>query len=284
MATLRRKNSRTRRIATFTLVLILLALVMQAIESRHPTEERAARGFFAALATPVLMIGGALRHGTENVWLTFRGTEQLREENERLRQELLEAQLEGHRTLSAEALATLSHEVSTNIPKGTWDLQPVPVLSGPVTGGRQVLWIAAGSRDGIRSGMVVLGPRGIAGVVEEVHESMSLVQLVTDRRSVWGAEIEGRSELGMLRGTGDSRRAEFHFNRTAVFADALDTVVSSGMAGSLAPGGVLFGVVEELVYNRQGEPVAIVRLPEEPARLRTVFVLPLERLPETGPQ
>ena len=281
MATLRRKSSRFRRLATFTTIFILLALALQVIESRHAAEERAVRGVFATAAAPLLKLGSAVRHGTESIWLAVRGTEELREENERLRRELLEAGLERQRNLSVEALASLSHEVSTNIPKGTWDLQPVPVLSGPVSGGRQVLWIAAGEADGIRSGMVVLGPRGIAGVVEEVHGSMSLVQLVTGHRSVWGAEIEDRSELGLLRGTGDPRRAEFHFNRTVISADVGDVAVSSGMAGSLAPGGVPFGTVEEIVYNRTGEPVAMVRLPEEPGRLRTVFVLPLERLPET---
>lgn len=280
MATLRRKSSRFRRLSSFALALLLLALVLQVIEARRPGDGDAAKGLFLSAAAPLLQLGSALREGTGNVWTSLRGTAELREENDRLRKELLEAGLDRQRTISEEALASLSHEVSTNIPRGTWDIIPVPVLRGPLSGGRQVLWLGKGTSDGLSAGMVALGPRGIVGVIEEARESISLVKLLTDSRATWGAEIEERRELGLLRGTGDPQRVEFHFNRTAISAQAGDTVTSSGMGGSLAPGGVLFGVVEEIVHNRTGEPVAIVRLPGEPARLRTVFILPLERVPE----
>lgn len=131
---------------------------------------------------------------------------------------------------------------------------------------------------GLGEGMVVLGPHGVVGILEGVYESTAKVLLLTDSRSTWGAQVEGRGELGLLRGTGDPRVVELHFDRTATESVEEEIIVTSGMAGSIAPGGIPFGRVLSVKANRKGEPMALVELPQEPARLRTLFILPLERI------
>lgn len=127
--------------------------------------------------------------------------------------------------------------------------------------------------------MIVLGAYGIVGEVTKVYQRTSLVELVTDEAAVWGAEVDARGDLGLAKGTGDPSFIEFHFNLSSTETEPGETLVSSGMAGSIAPGGVPFGKVQELRRSKEGEVVAIVRLPEPPEELRTMFVLPQRRIP-----
>lgn len=279
MATLGKRNNRLEVLVKSAVALLLAGLFVQAVMSRgEPGENLVSRVVMTVLG-PVLNVGARLHHGAEGAWLAAFETERLRSENEALREELARARRGDAVGRSEEALAYLAQEVSTHIPDGSFELHAAPVLAGPSAGGRQVVWIRGGRDRGFRPAMIALGPQGIVGQIEQVHETMSLVELVTDRRSAWGVEVDGRAVPGLLRGTGDPQFVELHFTQTAVEVEPQDRVVSSGMAGSAAPGGVEFGIVQELRLSKSGEPIALVRLAERPAALRTLFILPHTRIP-----
>lgn len=285
MATLGRSKQTVQKVAFALGALLLSGLVLDAISPTGVGDAGPLRSGVVALASPIMRLGAGLHERMSELWAGVFGAEALERENEALRQELIELRVRRSTDRARETLASLSQQMSTNIPEGTYDLIAASVLSGPAAHGRKVLWIDKGTRDGLRGGMVVLGPHGIIGEVEQVFEVTALVELVTDVKAAWGAEVEGQGELGLVRGTADPLRIEFSFSRTTVSAEPGALVVSSGMAGSVAPGGVPFGKIESISRNKSGEPVAVVKLEEAPESLRTVFILPLARIPrEPGNQ
>lgn len=238
------------------------------------------RGWVMPLGAPFLEAGGWVRDRGAVVWTALFDAERLRQENESLKKADLEDRLRAAGEGANRTVAFLAQHVSTHVPPGAFDLVPAPVLAGPAVRGPRQLWIGRGSEDGVEAGHVVLGPEGIAGEVADVYRAMARVELVTDREAAWGAAVGEESELGMLRGTGAPDMVEFHFHRTVATAQPGDPVVSSGMAASLAPGGIPFGVVEEVTHNAEAQPVAMVRLAMAPGSLRTVFVLRQRRVPD----
>lgn len=279
-----RRNRRWKRVAVAAVALVLAALFLEAVERRRPGAENPVNHGVLTIAGPFLRLGAWVGDQGSVATGALRGARELREENERLRAELQETRLHNAVADARRTLSSLAQDVSTNIPPGSFDLFHAPVIANPVRTGRQQVWVAVGSLDGIREGMVALGPQGIAGMVTDVFERTARVSLLTDDQAAWGAQVAESGDLGLLRGTGHPSLVEMHFERTAVSADVGDLVVSSGMAGSLAPAGMQFGVVEEVTWNKKGEPVALVRLPGTPERLRTLFIAPLDRLPAEAPR
>ncbi len=277
MPTGERRHIKLRGLATAVAALVLAAVVLGRVSS--PGAPGPVAQFSAAMTSPFLKAGSAFHNQGGHFWAAVFGSKRMAAENEALRAELAELRVRRAREDSFEALGTLTQEVSTNIPDGSFDLISAPVLAPPLTSERQHLWIDRGTVDDLEPGMVVLSTNGVIGIVFEVYKETAVVELITDERSVWGAQMDLRDVRGLIHGTGDPRRVELHFEHTAATAEVGEMVVTSGMAGSAAPGGLPFGEIEKITHNSRGEPAAIVLLPEEPDRLRTVFVLPVVRLP-----
>ncbi len=279
MATLGRRKNRVELLIRSLVGMLLAGLVFQVIAGPGASGGNFFSNGVMLVASPFLRAGAAAHRGMESVWTGVFSADALRAENAALREQVASLHVENPARRATEALAYLTQEISTAIPAGTFELMPVPVLSLAPARGRQVAWIDAGREQGLSPGMIVLGAHGIVGEVDEVFATTALVELVTDSRAAWGAEVDGRGEIGVLSGTGDPELVEMRFERTSQRAEPGDIVVSSGMAGSIAPGGVPFGVIEKIATNKQGEAVAIVRLSEKPGSLRTLFVLPHARIP-----
>ncbi|MEO8376494.1 MAG: rod shape-determining protein MreC [Candidatus Sumerlaeota bacterium] len=225
-----------------------------------------------------------MHRGAESFWAgLFRG-EQLTAENEELRAEVTQLRLASAAVAAEQQLAARREEVSDNISTLRGDLVSASVLGETPAKGKRLLWIGAGMNENVRSGMVAVGPHGVIGAVEEVFADSATVKLVSDYTSSWGVEIEGHDELGLLKGIGDSQYAELHFGRTIATVEKGQVVVSSGMASSVAPGGLPFGVVESVKRNKQGEPVAVVKLGDDATILRTIFLLPAQQIAALPPR
>ena len=275
MATLGRRKSNLEKLLGAIAALVGIGFVLHLLlGARADATTRAPLGF----AEPFLRLGAGVHDRAASVWIAFFDGDRLRRENDELRGQLLEAQLAQATESTERTLAELTEQVSTNLPVGSLELLTVPVLAAKSATDRQVLWLAMGTREGIAPGMTVLGPAGIIGLVERCTESMALVRLITDRKSSWGAQVEGSGELGLLVGTGDGETVELHFSRTVTAAEAGLRVTSSGMSGSIAPSTLPFGEIIEVGKNRKSEPMALVKLPGDPSRLRTVWVLPEQRI------
>jgi rod shape-determining protein MreC len=271
MATLGRRKSRLERVLVFMAGLVVVAIALHAASAggQGPLE----RGI-ASLAELPLRAGAGVHRLASNLWLASFEADRLREENEELRAQLLANRISQSIDLAEAATAELAERVAATLPMGPVDLITAPVLAAPSAGHRQVLWVGMGTNEGVHPGMAVLGPHGLIGLVERTTSGMAMIRLVTDRLSSWGAEVSGLGELGLLKGTGDPTIVELHFSRTATEATGGLPVTTSGMAGSVAPAGIPFGTVIEVVASKKDEPMARVELPSDPSRLRTVWILP----------
>lgn len=231
------------------------------------------------LLRPFVAAGAAGRDFLQSIQGALGRGGALAEENAALRAALAEARLDEAREDALAARAEARQQASTWVPEGSLALEPAAVLAGPAPRGPRVLWIAGGQGSGWAVGQVVLSSGGVIGVIDRVTPEAAMVRLVTDEKSAWGAEIDGRGELGLVRGTGRPQEVEFLFERTTTEVAVGDAAVTSGRAGSAPLGGIPFGDVVELRKNKRGEPVAVLRLAEDPEALRTVFVLGARRLP-----
>ncbi len=277
-----KKPLRTTGLAV--LALIVCGIALQFADRRNQQKSNIVRRSLNTICMPFLKAGAQVHRGAEAVWIgLFRG-EQLASENEELRAELLQLRVASAAAIAENELNARRNAVSDNISTLRGDLISASVLGETPAKGKRLLWIGAGMNENVRNGMVAVGPHGIIGAVEEVFADSATVKLVSDYTSSWGVEIGGADQLGLLKGTGDSQYAELHFGRTVATVEKGQAVVSSGMASSVAPGGLPFGVIESVKRNKQGEPVAVVKLADDATKLRTVFILPAQQIAALPPR
>lgn len=277
-----KKPLRTTGLAV--LALIICGIALQFVDRRNQQKSSIVRRSLNTICMPFLKAGAQVHRGAEAVWIgLFRG-EQLANENEELRAELMQLRVASAAAIAENELNARRNAVSDNISTLRGDLISASVLGETPAKGKRLLWIGAGMNENVRNGMVAVGPHGIIGAVEEVFADSATVKLVSDYTSSWGVEIGGADQLGLLKGTGDSQYAELHFGRTVADVEKGQAVVSSGMASSVAPGGLPFGVVESVKRNKQGEPVAVVKLADDATKLRTVFILPAQQIAALPPR
>lgn len=284
MATPGRRSKPIRNVAVAALVLLLLGLALQVVEERSSVHPGLLRSATATATLPTANAGSWVDRTVGRVWNSLFHHDELEAEATALREELVQLRLEQSTETTRLARAASAEQLGTLLPAGADQPLPVPVLRGPTPGGRQILWVAAGSREGIAPGMIVMSEHGPIGIVEECFATSSMVQLVTDERSTWGVAIGKSKELGVLRGTGNPGGVDLHFQRTAASAKPGEPVISTAMAGSMTPAGMTFGTVEEMAKNNRGEPIARVTLPADPGEARLVFILRRERIADEPPR
>lgn len=176
----------------------------------------------------------------------------LREENERLRQELAAYQ-------SQEALMERVYQSHTRVRAllGLKERVPDPVTAATVIGRDPDRWLEeavldVGSADGVRIDMVVLEPRGVVGRVSRVTRFTATVLLLTDPQSGVGVTVARSGDAGVA--VGDPSRSGLlevrFFNRDAD-VQVGDRIVTSGYGGVFPPN-LEVGRVAELRYDETG--------------------------------
>lgn len=267
MATLGRTRLKNRSpLVAIITAGVLLALAV--VAGREP-----ARGALLGVVAPIVKTGYAVREGFAAFFAAFSSTPAYAEENQNLRRGLAEALVSRATQETLATQAALALHRPAYLPPERLTLIPAPVLANAPAQGRQIIWLGKGRVHGVEKGMIVLGEAGILGLVEEVQDGTSLALLLTDRRGTLGGETGDTFATGLVRGTGDPSLVEFQFDRTDATCAVGAVIVTSALAGSVAPGGLLIGIVESLQPNKKGEPSARVRLAAPAQNLRSVFVL-----------
>ena len=134
--------------------------------------------------------------------------------------------------------------------------------------------IDRGSRDGLRTNMVVLAPGGLAGTVINTGWNHATVITLIDYSSSVGAESRRTGDWGIL--SGDIAlmpygytRMEF-FNSEAEFAIG-DEIITSAMS-SIYPPGIMIGHIADIL-TEGGSRYAIVRPVVDFSRLSTLLII-----------
>jgi len=134
-----------------------------------------------------------------NLGQTRSEIEKLKEENAKLRNELLQRK-------SADAELEQLKSVLDLAGRAGYKVLATRVISqGASTSFSQSITIDAGSTSGVRQNMTVVSGEGLVGVVKESYLNSALVMLATDPDFKVGVRIAGTQQIGILSGRGSKR-------------------------------------------------------------------------------
>lgn len=236
---------------------------------------------------PVTRLGTNLRDSSVGI-TTFMGDASLREritqlelENSRLHEELLRYQQAQVENVFLRQQLAIEQE-------HPWKLLGAEVIVRAPDTGRRVMLLARGARDGLSSGMAVIGqspgsPAALVGIIESVNHATSEVLLLTDV----GSQISGRvlhgeqSSVGLVQGQWQlgSRMRLLQIDRTMPLTPG-DPVLTAGLTAALGlplnlaavPSNIPIGAIEQIETIEQYQQ-AELRPFVDPDQVRYVWVI-----------
>lgn len=196
--------------------------------------------------------------------------EELRAEIDRLRGERVRDNVD---RADYEALLALN---GREVPAG-YPLLLAKVQTGEVgnfTAG--VIEIDVGTTDGVLKDMAVVTAAGVVGRIETTDRNASTVRLVSSEEFVMGVEVAG--EVGLARGTGDSRILDIPQGiGTRAEIAVGDAVTTTSSDRTLFPPNLVIGSVVNTTNNEEASnQVLKVELAANPTDLRFVSVVLVE--------
>jgi len=226
------------------ILLALINIVILSISAKHP------HGY--TIVDRVVMAGivpfqeGTTRgmHFCRRVWHQYFYLIGVREECDRLKRMLAEAEMERSRYLESElAFKRLQEllEVKSEVPHHLLSAQ---VAGLDPSGWSKTIVINRGAKDGVTKGMAVIAPGGIVGHVIKGFDWSAQVLLVIDRSSAIDALVQRTRFRGIIEGeTDETCRFKYVVRKADVKIG--DTVISSGLDG-LFPKGLPVGTVSDI--------------------------------------
>ncbi|GIH90301.1 rod shape-determining protein MreC [Planobispora siamensis] len=171
-----------------------------------------------------------------------RQIEQLRRENDRLKQELAAQALDRRRSQE------LQHMLGA-AGAGRYKVVPAQVIARRgAPGFEEAVELDVGEADGVRPEMTVLNGDGLVGRVVRVGPSTSTVVLISDPASAVGGRLEGGDEIGVVNGAGEyGRLLRFRLlDSTAPLTPGHRIVSFGSHRGVPYVAGVPIGVIEKV--------------------------------------
>jgi rod shape-determining protein MreC len=178
----------------------------------------------------------------QRIWNGYVGLRQVRAENDTLKRELSNAQVElqqqralADRTRSLEQLLELRQRANLTT-------TAAEIIAAGATPEFRTVTIDKGTHDGLQPDMAIIAPAGVVGRVVVSSARNAKVQLLVDRNAAAGALIERSRAQGVVIGTGESRLRLEYVSEVADVAVG-DAVVTSGIDGIYPKGFVIGSVV-----------------------------------------
>lgn len=189
----------------------------------------------------------AILNGVRDAWSGYVALRNVRAENDALRRELADAQVEmqrqralADRTRSLENILQLSNSIELR----TTAAQIIGAAASPDF---RTVTVDKGAVHGLRADMAVLAPKGVVGRVVVAGPRASRIQLLVDRNAAAGALIERSRAQGVVVGAGDNRMRLEYVSEISDVAVG-DTIVTSGIDG-IYPKGFVIGHVDSVEKN-----------------------------------
>lgn len=245
-----------RRILDYTLagLLLLLPAALLHANMKEPSRQNAFDRAVLFVATPVQAAVTWLIDSTGGLWQRYvwlvrteSDNEALRDENERLRHELAEAERRALDTEAIEKLLGLRRAIEG-------ETVGARVIAGSLNPHFRVSRIRIDRGEGeVAPGMPVLSPKGLVGRVERTRGRDADVMLTTDARSSIDVLIPRTGSRGMLTGLGLEERYAAEIEYLEQDRDVLpgDRVVTSGL-GEALPRGLVVGHVQAVKSIEHG--------------------------------
>src|ERR1700730_12633370 len=208
-----------------------------------PILEAVTFGVFAQMQRAV----SAGTSGVRRVWSGYVSLRNLKTENDDLRRQLADAQVDlqrqralADRSRGLERLLGLRDQSKL----ATTDAEIIAAGASPDF---RTVTIDKGSRDGLRADMAIIAPGGVVGRIAHASARAAKVQLLVDRNAAAGAIIERSRAQGVVVGGGDDRLRMDYVSEAADIAVG-DVVMTSGIDG-IYPKGFVIGRVESVEKN-----------------------------------
>ncbi len=249
----------THRYRTLTILALVIAgqLLLLGYQVRTEGDVRLVRVWAVTAVTPVARLLETIRRSVSTALDTYVFLAGAQRENRRLKRELGELKLEVHRLRRELARAERAEALKLFLERSPSKMVAARVIGAGAGAPSKVVFIDRGTRDGVKKGMAVVTPEGIAGRVAAVYPTASRVVLVTDASFAAGVISARTGVQGTLKGTGrDVCRVDYVQNEQHV--EEGEWFYTSG---------------DDRVFPR-GLPVGPVTVSREGKLLREVLVEP----------
>ena len=187
---------------------------------------------------------GSVIEGARGGWEGYFALQQVRQENERLREQLgqLQIKLQQERAVAQQS-RNLQHLLELR-QRTELVTTATTVIAGPAAPDFRTVTVDKGTTDGLRPDQAVISPAGVVGRIIMPSARASKVQLLIDRNASAGALIERSRAQGVVIGNGSDRLRMEYVSSTADVQIG-DLVVTSGIEG-IYPKGFVVGQIESL--------------------------------------
>jgi rod shape-determining protein MreC len=254
---------------------ILLISAQVNSKSGVPLLEVATFGAFSEIQRTAALLTGGVRR-TWNGYFNLRGVQA---ENEQLRRQLSELQIQ---VQQERAVAGRAHELEELLGfQQKLDVKTVAsaVIGAGVSPDFRTVTLDKGTTAGLKLNMAVIAPTGVVGRIVTTTGRASKVQLLVDRNAAAGALVERSRAQGVVVGAGDEMlRMEYVSGVDDVKAG--DSIVTSGIDG-IYPKGFVIGKVENVDRGSGIYKIIRVRPAVDFNRLEEVLVV--ATMPQAAP-
>jgi len=261
-----RGPSQETRLITLAILAISLFAISYYTDWLHSTRER----LFDAVA-PLYWITGTPERVTDWAGEQFRSRDELLEENDRLKRQVLLLEQRSQLLAAVKAENTQLKELMNSaemVDDRVLVAQIIGVSPDPL---EHVLLIDKGRDDGIDVGTPVMDAGGLLGQVIEAGNSFSRILLITDSSHAIPVQVLRNSMRAVAEGTGDLYRLKLrHLANTSDIREG-DLLLSSGLGGRF-PAGYPVGEVMSVTRD-PGKPFAEAEVLPRGRMNRSRFVL-----------
>jgi rod shape-determining protein MreC len=248
---MRKREKRSRQMSFFLLFGFLLAAILILIISMASRKEfTVLHKFGLEVIGPMQKVISRTLSYTGSLKRRYVGLLDVREENEQLRQELLQ-----YKTANVKYKEALATNIRLQKLLEMKEALPPPTLTAEIVGKDPSLWfrtltINRGTSDGVQKGMPVVTVEGIVGQVLTSSPNYSKVLLATDPNSAVDVITQKTRVHGIAKGMG---RDAFNLNYVlqSAVVEKGDFVLTSGLGG-VFPKGLMVGTVSAVTKSRRG--------------------------------
>lgn len=182
--------------------------------------------------------------GVRNVWSGYIGLRRVRAENESLKRQLSDTEIQMQQQRALADRARSLEQLLGLRDRSALQTAAAEIIASGATPDFRTVTIDKGRRDGLRPDMAVIAPAGIVGRVVAPSGGASKVQLLIDRNAGAAALIERSRAQGVVVGAGDNRLTLEYVSEISDIVPG-DLVVTSGIDG-IYPKGFTIGTIESV--------------------------------------
>jgi rod shape-determining protein MreC len=246
-----------------------IILISAQIQSKAgvPVLQSVTFGLFAEVQRGASAVVSVFRRG----WSGYVELRDVREENERLKRELADAQIQ---VQEQRALADRARGLERLLDlRDRTNLQTLAaeIIGSGATPDFRTLTLDKGTDHGLKIDMAVVAPAGVVGRIVVPTPRAAKVQLLIDRNAAAAAIVERSRAQGIVVGAGDER---LRMQYVSDIADVQvgDTIVTSGIEG-IFPKGFVIGRVESIEKSGTAFKQILVRPAIDFSSLEEVLVV-----------